>query len=127
MRQVRPAFPSSGLFGGNDEMLREMEIGEMTEPVGGKYGFGWLREGEEEVETTVEERPMEEELIELPEVKEIESMTPFKNEMEKLRQQLLQAQQQIQKQTVILKKSIKTIPKTPKIPVTTKSKNYVMN
>ena len=54
-------------------------------------------------------------------------MTPFKNEMEKLRQQLLQAQQQIQKQTVILKKSIKTIPKTPKIPAPTKSKNYVMN
>jgi len=126
MRQVRPAFPSSGLFGGNDEMLREMETGEMTEPVGEKYGFGWLREGEEEVETPVEERPVEES-IELPEVKDVESMTPFKNEMEKLRQQLLQAQQQIQKQTVILKKSIKTIPKTPKIPDTTKSKNYVMN
>ena len=126
MRQIRPAFPSSGLFGGNDEMLREMEMGEMTGPVGEKYGFGWLREGEEEVETPVEEEPVEEP-IELPEVKEIESMTPFKNEMEKLRQQLLQAQQQIQKQTVILKKSIKTIPKTPKIPDATKSKNYVMS
>ena len=68
MRQVRPAFPSSGLFGGNDEMLREMEMGEMTGPVGEKYGFGWLREGEEEVETPVEERPVEES-IELPEVK----------------------------------------------------------